>query len=132
MVFLDVYSSINSIRKCMPFLLGPELQEFLILSSLLCMSAYVCVTSTFMIEINIEFRFTVSENGMSFLLSVLVYRARGVFRKTPSGNETVADSGRRTSKFGTGWRKVLQDLPDSDLLLQTCLCLQAFRRKWRM
>lgn len=96
------------------------------------MSAYVCVTSTFMIEINIEFRFTVSENGMSFLLSVLVYRARGVFRKTPSGNETVADSGWRTSKFGTGWRKVLQDLPDSDLLLQTCLCLQAFRRKWRM
>lgn len=79
MVFLDVYSSINSIRKCMPFLLGPELQEFLILSSLLCMSAYVCVTSTFMIEINIEFRFMVSENGMSFLLSVLVYRARGVF-----------------------------------------------------
>lgn len=55
MVFLDIYSSINLIWKYMQFLIGEKLQEFLTLSSMLCKFAYVCVLSTFVIEINMKF-----------------------------------------------------------------------------
>lgn len=114
LLFLDICSSIDSIQKYVPFLLGPEAQEFLIspitLRALACACVCVRVTSAFVIEINITFRSTVSENGREPLWSVLVCGARGLFRKTPEwGRDSRRLSGGRTSQCGAGWRESVLD-----------------------